>query len=130
MNNLSNKDIYKEIQRIALLSFLFKNKAFEYFVCQYYDYAPMIKDELFLTYFDQQEVIGVETMERVLGRRLKVDELNVCPLSATYFLFGHPIVEETETCRNKLIEFYRLIEDMIRKGEKRTRTNLRKRLAQ
>lgn len=90
----------------------------------------MINDELFLTYFDQQELVSVESMERVLGRRLKVDEIKVCPISVTYFLFGHPIVEETETCRCKLIEFDNEIQTMIRRGVKRTRTSIKKILAQ
>lgn len=34
---ISNKDLYKEIQKKALGAFLFMNKAFDYFTCSYHN---------------------------------------------------------------------------------------------
>lgn len=125
-DKVTNKELYKQIQKYALSSYFYSRKAYSYFAIEYYTYAPMIKGELFASHFAQEDIVGVEDMERALGRRIKVDELEVCPLSTGYFLFGHPTIEETDEARDTLIKFRELIEAQIGRAENRTRNYILK----
>ena len=126
---MTNKEIYREIQRYALQSYFYSRKAVDYFTIYYYTYAPMIKDEVWNAYLNTDDVVGVEAIEQAIGRRIKVDELIACPLSTQYFLFGNPIVEETEEASVTLDEFADLISQQIKRAETRTRNYLLKELS-
>jgi hypothetical protein len=79
----------------------------------------MIKDDLFNKYFQQKAVVGVLDIEFALGRYIKVEELEVCPLSVGYLLWGNPIITGSEQERKILYEFADLIIEKAKKNEKR-----------
>lgn len=111
---------YKMLQRYALQSEFWGRKYFGYFTTEYYDYAPMIDDELFTSLFDKKDIVGVEAIEKALGRKLKIEELKATPLSVDYFLFEHPIITGTQDEEKRIEEFEEIILSSIRRAEKRT----------
>lgn len=124
----TNKEWLYRIRAYALNSEYWSKYASSYYSSTYYSYAPMVKDELFNSLFDSMVVVGVKDLEEALGRTLKIEELNVCPLSVEYLLFGSPIVTESEDEAKTLSQFAVIIKDAIRKGEVRAIGNKLKRL--
>lgn len=88
-----------------------------YYVFEQYNYAPMIEDDLFISLFPQQTTVGALAIEKALGRRLKVEELKVCLLSVNYFLFGRPIITNTQSELVKLDDFADLIANSVNRNE-------------
>lgn len=107
------------IREIALSSERWIYEAPNYYGSMVYTYAPMVKDELFLSYFKEKDTIGVVEMESILGRALKVEELKVCPLSVPYLLFGNPSLTNSREEYDILCSFYKLIIQSIKKQETR-----------
>ena len=118
---MTNKELYIQIAEEALNSIYWSRKASFFFTSERYNYAPMVETQLWQTLgHSDSEVIGWEELETELGRRLRVEELTVCPLSVSYLLFGSPIITDTENERNKLNEFYTIIKSAIARAERRT----------
>ncbi|KXB46034.1 hypothetical protein HMPREF1870_00952 [Bacteroidales bacterium KA00344] len=116
---MNNRQYYRQIQAEALRSVFWSTKAVDYHLTQYYDYAPMIADNLFLEHFAPDAVVGVPEVEAVLGRRLKVEELKPCNTSVGYFLFGSPIIAGGEREKAILDAFKDIIAKSILRYESR-----------
>lgn len=115
-----NLYLFYEIRSIAFSSVYWSRKAKDYYTYEIYRYAPMIKDELFNSIAKEEEVIGVIELEERLNRRIKIEELKVCPLSVSYLIFGNPIVTGTEEEYKTLTDFKEILINGIRRNEKRT----------
>lgn len=114
---MDNEELYYNIQYKAMQSVYWSRKARLYFLVEQYYYAPMIEDDLFTSYFHRKDVVSVLEMEQRFGRRLKIEELAVCPLSVSYLLFGRPLITGTPKEYNKLCAFADLIDKSIRRNE-------------
>lgn len=124
---MTNAEYYNNIKSVALSSCYWCQWVIRY-LHTYDRYAPMVSDGLFNVFFKPTDVVGTPEIEKRLGRRLTVEELDAVPLSVPYLLSGHPIITESEAERLRLQEFERLINERIRKQENRTRTRIRKTL--
>lgn len=124
---MTNTEYYNNIKAVALSSCYWCREVIRY-LHTYDRYAPMVSDGLFNVFFKPTDVVGTPEIEKRLGRRLTVEELDAVPLSVPYLLSGHPIITESDAERLRLQEFERLINDKIRKEENRTRTRIRKTL--
>lgn len=114
---MSNKEFYYNIQLTALKSVYWSKKAKSYYLVGQYEYGPMIEDELFLSYWKETDVVGALEMEEAIGRRFKIEELKVCPLSVKYLLFGRPLITETQQELEKLDAFAEMIANAINRNE-------------
>ena len=116
---MSNNLLLYKIREYALNTVYWNRHAGGYYSVGLYSYAPMIKDDLFNKYFQQKDVVGVLEIEFALGRGIKVEELEVCPLSVDYLLWGNPIITGSEQERKILYEFADLIKEIANKNEVR-----------
>ena len=119
----TNKEWMYKIRGYALSTEYWSKEAFGYYNIEVYEYGPMIKDELFNSLYAGDAVVGVVQMETDLGRPLKVEELNVCPLSVNYLLWGNPLVTESQEETETLQAFAELIQAMVLKNEKKATRN-------
>lgn len=124
---MSNAEYYNNI-RAAALSSCYWCCALIRYLHTYDRYAPMVSDGLFNMFFNTTDIVGTPEIEKRLGRRLLVEELEAVPLSVPYLLSGHPLINESDAERLRLQEFEQLINERIRKEENRTRTRIRKTL--
>ena len=124
---MSNAEYYNNI-RAAALSSCYWCCALIRYLHTYDRYAPMVSDGLFNMFFNTTDVVGTPEIEKRLGRRLLVEELEAVPLSVPYLLSGHPLINESDAERLRLQEFEKIITDKIREQETRTRNTILKTL--
>lgn len=124
----TNRELLLSCKRLALSSVYWSKRGYVYHVYEVEHFGPMINDSLFLSLFNRSDTVGANEMESKLGRRLTVEELQVCPLSANYLIFGEPTITGTDIEQSKLRRFYDTIEEAIYKNEKQTTVNEIKRL--
>ena len=124
---MTNTEYYNNIKAGALSSCYWCREVIRY-LKDPDTYAPIISDGVYKVFFDAYDDNDVKGIERRLGRRLLVEELNPAPSSVPYLLSGHPLITESNAERLRLQEFEQLINDRIRTQETRTRNTILKTL--
>lgn len=114
-----NKRLFVSCKETALSSVYWSRRVSGYHIFDVYEYSPMIQNELFNSLFTETDIVGSLAVEEKLGRKLKIEELRVCPLSVNYLIFGEPIVTGTGAECSTLIAFHDLIEGKIKRYERR-----------
>ena len=116
-----NTKLLLSCKEAAFNSVYWSRKALCYHMVDIYEIAPMVIDEVWASLlYKETDIVGVLEIEDKLGRKLKIEELSVCPLSVNYLICGEPIVTGTEEEHAKLIAFHELIVKGIQKNERRS----------
>lgn len=113
-----NKRLFDEVCRAAYNSVYWSRKNVKYRNL-IDNYAPMIKDDLFLSIYDSSVTVGSYAIEMELGRRLRIEELTPCLLSCNYLLFGKPLLTGSKEEFDVLQRFRKIILHKIRFFESR-----------